>query len=65
MSELDTTARALAECAVKQQAAGRLGSAERLLMEARSLNADEVAAVLREHEADPKRHSPHGRPTVQ
>ena len=49
MSELDTTARALAECALKQQAAGRLASAERLLQEARSLDPDEVASFLREH----------------
>ncbi len=49
MSELNTTARALAECAFKQHVAGRWASAERLLVEARSLDPDEVAAVLREH----------------
>jgi hypothetical protein len=49
MSEPNTTARALAECAFKQQVAGRWASAERLLAEARSLDAAEVAAVLREH----------------
>jgi hypothetical protein len=62
MSELDTTARALAECALKQQAAGHLANAARLLGEARSLSPDELAAVLREHDATSEARAPYQPP---